>query len=389
MRERVEACRYSGADVLCVVATEIGGLLRRGCATVDWELPHQWDPDRHPVLPRGAEDLLRSLPEGTAVHFVRYLGTGWIAVVGHSGEGLQVGDALGTGSCVASRQWTTLAERRVLAVLAIDSPQGVAAVRAAPGLIENVVERNPHVIADNQPDPPCPTDPITETRRPPLASASPVVVAPVADGEITERLLRFFELAGIPNDAAWLLPGATDADLEATEAALGFALPPDLSELLRVHNGVNFFDAFQWAGAFEATNEDNWRIEKLRSQWLYGLLLDAHAGHLDGPRTLWLAAEAQVAILYDMDTVPGRLLYVHVLSTPSIIPLCSSLANLVDCYIALAEAGFVTLEPLGPRVHGPFDEVRQVFVDHHVAHALETGIDTWLAWPGSADFTID
>lgn len=160
MRERVEACRYSGADVLCVVATEIDGLWRRGCATVDWEIPHPWDPDRYPVLPRGAEELIRSLPEGTAVHFVRYLGTGWIAVVGHSGEGLQVGDALGAGSCVASRQWTTLAERRVLAVLAIDSPQGVAAVRAAPGLIENVVERNPHVIADNRPEAARPPGPI-------------------------------------------------------------------------------------------------------------------------------------------------------------------------------------------------------------------------------------
>ncbi|HET8929749.1 MAG TPA: hypothetical protein VFN21_03725, partial [Acidimicrobiales bacterium] len=142
-------------------------------------------------------------------------------------------------------------------------------------------------------------------------------------------------------------------------------------------------------GAFEAINDDNWRIEKLHSHWLYGLLLDSHASLVTGPRTLLLAAEAQVYILYDLDTVPGRLLYVHVLSTPSIIPLCSSLAKLVDCYIALAEAGFVTLEPLGPRVHGPFDEVREVFVEHHVAHALETGIDTWLAWPGSADFAID
>lgn len=207
---------------------------------------------------------------------------------------------------------------------------------------------------------------------------------------IGDRYRAFLRIAGIPDDAPWLLPGATDADLEATETALGYALPPDLAELLRVHNGVNFFDYFQWSGAFKVADAEHWRVEPVVRHWLYGLLLDQQPDLVLGWRTLLLAAEAQVYILYDMDERPGRLFYVHVLSTPSmIIPLCASLENLVDCYRALAEAGFVTLEPLGPRVHGPFDEVRQIFVEHHVAHALETGIDTWLAWPGSADFTID
>ena len=102
-----------------------------------------------------------------------------------------------------------------------------------------------------------------------------------------------------------------------------------------------------------------------------------------------MATSSQVGILYDMDDVPGRLLYLDSISDPTVIPLCRDLASLINYYITLAEARFITIEPLGPLVDGPFDEVRDIFVTHRVAHTLITGTETWLGWPGSAGFTID
>ena len=101
-----------------------------------------------------------------------------------------------------------------------------------------------------------------------------------------------------------------------------------------------------------------------------------------GPRTLYVATSSQEGILYDMDDRPGRLLYLDSMSDPAVIPLCRGLASLIDCYIALAEAGFITLQTYCPSVAGPFDEVRDIFVTHGVTHTLITGTDTWLGWPG-------
>lgn len=56
-------------------------------------------------------------------------------------------------------------------------------------------------------------------------------------------------------------PAANDAELAATEAALGTALPPDLASLLRESNGVEGTHGLQlvWASAQIATENTNFR----------------------------------------------------------------------------------------------------------------------------------
>lgn len=208
--------------------------------------------------------------------------------------------------------------------------------------------------------------------------------------DVNERLQRFFELAGIRRDASWLYPPATDAQIAAAESALGFDLPDDLEDLLRIHNGGNLIDLTEWTGVYEKATRGLVGISRsLREQAMPDLRIDGLLGMEPGPRALAVASASHVSILYDMDGEPGRLLYFETDSNPAIIPLCRSIADLLDCHIALAEAGFIALQPLGPSVEGPADEVREVYASHHVAAAPIWGIESWLSWPGSADFSID
>ncbi len=207
---------------------------------------------------------------------------------------------------------------------------------------------------------------------------------------LDEKLHRFFDLAGISDDAPWLRPPATELQIAGAEDALGFGLPDDLVELLRVHNGGNLIDSTEWIGVYEEPTRGLVGVSNsLKTQAIADLRLGGLLGMEPGPRALVVAGASHDSILYDMDDEPGRLLYCETDSNPAIIPLCRSIAALFDCHIALAEAGFITLGQIGPFVDGPPDEVNAIYVSHHVAAAPMWGTESWLAWPGSADFSID
>lgn len=207
---------------------------------------------------------------------------------------------------------------------------------------------------------------------------------------LDEQLRRFLDLTGIDDAAPWLQPPAADVQIAGAEGALGFGLPDDLVELLRVHNGGNLIDSIEWIGVYEEPTRGLVGVsDSLKTQAIADLRLGGLLGMEPGPRALVIASASHDNILYDMDDQPSRLLYCETDSNPAIIPLCRSISALFDCHIALAEAGFITLGPLGPFVDGPRDEVRDIYVSHHVAAAPMWGTESWLAWPGSADFSID
>ncbi len=162
-----------------------------------------------------------------------------------------------------------------------------------------------------------------------------------------------------------------------------------MKQLLRVHNGGALLDSEQWTGAHGDEGRGLVEIStQLQQQSFPDLRFYGLLGTEPGPRALAIAGASQTNILYDMDTEPGRLLYLDVLSGPAVIPLCRSISTLIECHIALARAGFVTLQPLGPSVIGPKDEVRDIHRAHHVAY-VGHGTEDWLSCPGSAHFTID
>lgn len=88
-----------------------------------------------------------------------------------------------------------------------------------------------------------------------------------------------------------------------------------------------------------------------------------------GPRALWVANLPQCGILYDLDEQPGRLLWMDViapvLDRPGIVPLVRSLGALVDIYLALAEAGHISVDmEHWPCLTGPDDEIRDIYLQH-------------------------
>ena len=211
----------------------------------------------------------------------------------------------------------------------------------------------------------------------------------MSDFGVAELYERFNQITGITGSEPWLRPPVTDQELLRTEESLGCSLPGDLLELLQLHNGGVLLDTHEWLGCLPMAGGGLVQ----RSTFLQATLLPEvrSYGGLDldpGRRTLQVTAESQLGILYDRDEVVGRLLYLEVFSTPAVIPLARSLTSLLDCYVALAAEGFVTVGELGPFVDGPLEAVREIFVTHGVAHALQTGIAPWLSWPGSASFSI-
>lgn len=208
---------------------------------------------------------------------------------------------------------------------------------------------------------------------------------------ITERIERFLTMLGAPPDAPWLRPPATDAEIDGTQAGLGYELPQDLVELLRVHNGGRIFDAHEWIPATRDPEDGIGAWRQISQTLITGQLLPA--GQLDlvpGPRTLCVAVSSQVEILYDLDDKPGRLLYLDTLSGPAVIPLARSLVALLDCFLALANHGYLTLDgPSNPHLNGPMDEICDVFATYKVAGALHVAIETWQHWLGATRFSID
>lgn len=206
---------------------------------------------------------------------------------------------------------------------------------------------------------------------------------------VAELFETFSEIVGFTGAEPWVYPPVTDHELRLTEEGLGWGLPGDLVELFRIHNGGMLFDSHEWIGCRRPPDGGIVTLTTFLHESLLpekrsygGLGLDP------GPRSLYAVASSQVGILYDVDNQPGRLLYLDMLSAPAVIPLARSLTSLLDCYVTLAREGFVTVGELGPLVDGPLEAVREVFVTHGVAHALQTGIAPWLSWPGSASFSI-
>lgn len=221
----------------------------------------------------------------------------------------------------------------------------------------------------------------------------------MTDYGFAERYGRFLALAGIPNDARWLNPPITDTAIESAQQDLGFELPADLVELFRVHNGVNLFDVYQWFGCVDGRQAPLAGHSKyLNDDLLPELRANDTLTMVDpGPRTLYIAGEAHVGIFYDMDEIPGRLMHLSITEEVSVVPLCRDLTTLVDAYLALAEAGHITVRSIGPLV-GPdgqsrpqsvVDEVTDILLAHNVAPAFWISNDGWLAHPEAATFTID
>ena len=60
------------------------------------------------------------------------------------------------------------------------------------------------------------------------------------------------------------------------------------------------------------------------------------------------------------------------------LPLCRDLATLLDCYIELAASGYVTVEPLNPRVSAePARDTRAIYLRHGVTDT-RFGLEAWL-----------
>lgn len=221
----------------------------------------------------------------------------------------------------------------------------------------------------------------------------------MGNSDFAERYDRFLTLAGISHDATWLRPPVSDNELASVQEHLGLELPADLVELLRVHNGVNLFDVYQWFGCVDGRQAPLAGHSKyLNDDLLPELRANDTLTMVDpGPRTLYIAGEAHVGIFYDMDQIPGRLMHLSITEEVSVVPLCRDLTRLVDAYIALAEAGHITVYTIGPRV-GPdrqsrpqsvVDEITDILLAHKVTPAFWIGNDGWLARPEAATFTID
>ena len=308
--ENPEECVKAGGNVFYAVPTEIDGDVREGCAReersciaalgiVGEEVPYD-SADPFITITNVAPGLCGRAPRAPS------------AGRGYHGEELSVGDPLGPVAVVAATLPTEVMGVPILKVLAATTAQGVAAVRAIPGLVQNVQERMPHLVELNTP--PDPADGLRWRGAPDdPESVAPVPVVPKGDYGIADRYERFLSLTGMSPDEEWLWPPATDAEVAAEERTLGHALPGDLAELLQVHNGECLFDSHQWLGC-----SDGKRMAQQSSWFNHELIVELRSNPSlavdPGPRTLYAATNSQVGILYDMDEVPGRLLYLDVLS---------------------------------------------------------------------------
>lgn len=177
---------------------------------------------------------------------------------------------------------------------------------------------------------------------------------------IADRVEKYLELIGVDREARWLNPPATEAEITATEEALGYEVPEDLKEVLSLHNGGSIFDVYEWIGCFA----DN---RKGLSWWrdhLQGVLNEIRGyATLDpdpGPRTLYIATIGQVGCLYDLGSSGHQILLLDVVAGRQVKPLAADLSALVDYYLALAEAGVVETGTKWPHQAGSSEERRKI-----------------------------
>lgn len=214
-------------------------------------------------------------------------------------------------------------------------------------------------------------------------------------GEIGDRWDRLAALLRIPDDVAWLYPPVTDAQLRSTEQQLGRELPEDFVEFYRIHNGL-YLHNVEWVGA-------NLGLLQLTAHLHTDLIPDITAQadefgfYVDatpGSDALYVASAGHYGVLHSaVEDAPGRLLWLDVTCTPKAVPFARSLAQLLEAYIAVAEAGLVDTElGVGPSaVTEPKSaraEADRIFVDHGVAAVGSWTIGHWVRSPLSDGFRI-
>lgn len=204
-----------------------------------------------------------------------------------------------------------------------------------------------------------------------------------------DQILQFEEILGLEGSESWLNPPVEPGAIGFVEDALGVALPEDLQDLWHLHNGGELVDGHYWVDCMAVANDGILELTRhIREDLLtVGDSLPELFDLMPGPNVLAVAAAAQVFILYDMDDVPGRLLYVDVLASPMVIPLAISLEAYFEAWVAVARAGYVRIDG-GPIVDEPLDEVRSILLAKNVCPAPLSGIGHWFTMPESNDFEI-
>ncbi len=185
----------------------------------------------------------------------------------------------------------------------------------------------------------------------------------------SETYTQFITSLGIGHDAPWLRRPASEDEIRQTERELGSSLPEDLVDLLRLHNGGRLLDVHEWIGCTASAKRNLSRA----SSWFNTEMMhefrsqpDALGSITPGPTTLLIAQTSHNGILYDTDTVPGRLLCYDVMSTPAVRVLANSLDSLLACFVELAQAGCIELTEIGPLVGMPTPVLFDILEKHDV-----------------------
>lgn len=162
-------------------------------------------------------------------------------------------------------------------------------------------------------------------------------------------------------------PPVTEGALDHTAQLLGQPIPDELVELLRVENGGFLFDSLQWASCSNGDDSLLFQLTRylrtdLRAIWQDDSTL---VDRIPGEECLYVASAGQVGVLYD-PSCTSKVQLLDVMSRPAIVPLAPSLSDLVACYLALLEAGLISVAD-GP---GTEAEVRKVLSAYRVSAAL-------------------
>lgn len=165
-------------------------------------------------------------------------------------------------------------------------------------------------------------------------------------------------------------PPVTESALDRTAQLLRQPIPEELAELLRVENGGFLFDSFQWASCSDGDDSVLFQLTHylrtdLRAIWKDDPTL---VDRIPGQECLYVATAGQVGVLYD-PSCSAKVQLLDVISRPAIVPLAPSLSDLVACYLALLEAGLISVAEL-PYVSATEAEVRSVLSAHRVSAAL-------------------
>lgn len=206
-----------------------------------------------------------------------------------------------------------------------------------------------------------------------------------------DQLRRFQRALGIRGDEPWLAPPATAEGISNVESWLGRPLPEDLRDLLAIHDGGTLAGIHPWMGCSFSSHGLIAATEYFRESILSLADVEPEAFDLvPGPDTLVVTATGQRMILYDLDDRPGRLLFVHTLFSPVVVPLASSLERYFTAWAAVAEAGL--LERDEDSIYIPSDEVAEpacrILLDHAVAPAPIIGTGTWVLHPEYRTFQL-